>query len=382
MQINTSNYLNLYSNSYNINSKESTQSISQNFNTTENLSQNNKNNVERDTKQIISEILSNKEELPAYISHSYHQNIDNIEKLQNLAQAHLQFIETYNGVIPTELEAKQSIQFLMQEAEEILSVAYNKQPNSEEFRNLLGFFSFTQDSINDFSNNKQKLLNLLKQGQSSLEYATSDEFYHKLFTKANGPNTQTLEEIDRLSKINEEQGFLRDYNVNATLISSYLQDFFTMANDFGFISKDKENKIYQELQTSVIYLGSQGGNIGNSFKIENFTISWEGNSTLFNAYLNGSKISIASQSTSNDFLASLASNFDTTQSIFDILNQKEKLEKENQDLKNKQAIESHSTNTINHLESKFKVDSKSHLLESQSDFIFREILKDSKAIGG
>ena len=371
MQINTSNYLSLYSNSYNINSKESTQSISQNFNTTENLSQNNKNNVERDTKQIISEILSNKEELPAYISHSYHQNIDNIEKLQNLAQAHLQFIETYNGVIPTELEAKQSIQFLMQEAEEILSVAYNKQPNSEEFRNLLGFFSFTQDSINDFSNNKQKLLNLLKQGQSSLEYATSDEFYHKLFTKANGPNTQTLEEIDRLSKINEEQGFLRDYNVNATLISSYLQDFFTMANDFGFISKDKENKIYQELQTSVIYLGSQGGNIGNSFKIENFTISWEGNSTLFNAYLNGSKISIASQS-----------NFDTTQSIFDILNQKEKLEKENQDLKNKQAIESHSTNTINHLESKSKVDSKSHLLESQSDFIFREILKDSKAIGG
>ena len=132
---------------------------------------------------------------------------------------------------------------------------------------------------------------------------------------------------------------MRDYNVNATLISSYLQDFFTMADDFGFISKDKENKIYQELQTSVIYLGSQGGNIGNSFKIENFTISWEGNSTLFNTYLNGSKISIASQSTSNDCLAS---NFDTTQSIFDILNQKEKLEKENQDLKNKQAIEAYS----------------------------------------
>ena len=367
MQINTSNYLNLYSNSYNINSKESTQSISQNFNTTENLSQNNKNNVERDTKQIISKILSNKEELPAYISHSYHQNIDNIEKLQNLAQAHLQFIETYNGVLPTELEAKQSIQFLMQEAEEILSVAYNKQPNSEEFRNLLGIFSFAQDSINDFSNNKQKLLNLLKQGQSSLEYATSDEFYHKLFTKANGSNTQTLEEIDRLSKINEEQGFLRDYNVNATLISSYLQDFFTMANDFGFISKDKENKIYQELQTSAIYLGSQGGNIGNSFKIENFTISWEGNSTLFNAYLNGSKISIASQSTSNDFLASLTSNFDTTQSIFDILNQKEKLEKENQDLKSKQAIEAYGINAITNSYTK-----------TQRDNLLKKIIKGKR----
>ncbi|KPH52799.1 hypothetical protein HPU229254_02275, partial [Helicobacter pullorum] len=76
--------------------------------------------------------------------------------------------------------------------------------------------------------------------------------------------------------------------------------------------------------------------------------------------------------------------YTATQSIFDILNQKEKLEKENQDLKNKQAIESHRANTINHLETKLKskVDSKSHLLESQSDFIFREILKDSKAIGG
>ena len=102
------------------------------------------------------------------------------------------------------------------------------------------------------------------------------------------------------------------------------------------ISSNNNLEIYQKYLELIYY----SNKIVKKYpKIENFTISWEGNSTLFNAYLNGSKISIASQSTPNDFLAS---NFDTTQSIFDILNQKEKLEKENQDLKNKQAIEAYS----------------------------------------
>ncbi|WP_300668967.1 MULTISPECIES: hypothetical protein [Helicobacter] len=365
MQINSSNYLSLYSNShYNTSCKDSTQSINQDFNTIEDLSHSKQNNVEKDTKQTIYEILANKEELPAYISHSYHQNIDNIEKLQNLSQNHLEFLETYNGLIPSEAKAQQSIQSLMQEAEEVLSVAYNKQPDSEEFRNLLGIFSFAQDSINNFNNNKQKLLNLLKQGQNSQEYATSEEFYHKLFTKNNGPQTQTLEEIDKLSKINEEQGFLRDYTVEASLISYYLRDFFTMASDFEFISKDKESKIYQDLQTSVIYLGSQSGNIGSSFKVDNYTISWDGNSTLFNAYLNGSKISIASQFSSNDFLAS---SFDATQSIFDILNQRDKLEKENQELKTKQDYNAYGISKNTSIQT-----------DSSSDSIIQTLLKESK----
>ncbi|KPH51749.1 hypothetical protein HPU229254_05550, partial [Helicobacter pullorum] len=38
--------------------------------------------------------------------------------------------------------------------------------------------------------------------------------------------------------------------------------------------------------------------------------------------------------------------YTASQSIFDILNQKEKLEKENQDLKNKRAIEAYGINAI------------------------------------
>ena len=93
----------------------------------------------------------------------------------------------------------------------------------------------------------------------------------------------------------------------------------------------------------------------NSMEINGIKVSWDnsgftndigyydsvfgGRSMALHTY----KIDYAdSQSTPNDFLASLASNFDTTQSIFDILNQKEKLEKENQDLKSKQAIEAYS----------------------------------------
>ena len=121
--------------------------------------------------------------------------------------------------------------------------------------------------------------------------------------------------------------FLSDYTSDNYQVAHCLEEFFALADLYGLIPQESKNKILENLQISQRYLYNQSGDLGNHFQLGDFTISWEGNSTLFNAYLNGSKISIASQSTSNDFLASLTSNFDTTQSIFDILNQKEKLEK-------------------------------------------------------
>ncbi|WP_416863955.1 hypothetical protein [Helicobacter ganmani] len=136
-----------------------------------------------------------------------------------------------------------------------------------------------------------------------------------------------------------------------------------MASDFEFISKDKESKIYQDLQTGVIYLGSQSGNIGSSFKVDNYTISWDGNSTLFNAYLNGSKISIASQFSSNDFLAS---NFDSSQTFFEVLEQRDKLEKENQELKTKQAYNAYG------------IPQNTFTKSDSTDSIIQTLLKESK----
>ena len=166
--------------------------------------------------------------------------------------------------------------------------------------------------------------------------------------------------------------------------------FFAQVTDM--LSPAQQEKITDAI-SSVLSFYSRS----NSIDINGTKVSWEtqveGDNSVYGLnsnvsfYISCIDVKIEYNTSNDDFLLPLNAknyNFDTTQSIFDILNQKEKLEKENQDLKNKQAIESHRANTINHLETKLKskVDSKSHLLESQSDFIFREILKDSKAIGG
>ena len=150
--------------------------------------------------------------------------------------------------------------------------------------------------------------------------------------------------------------------------------FFNVAQDY--IPKEQLKEIQDKLAIVHSYYLN-----GNSIEIDNKKFSYNATMDNFNQFFVTEVTSIEDLVENNADYYLLQISYTATQSIFDILNQKEKLEKENQDLKNKQAIESHSTNTINHLESKSKVDSKSHLLESQSDFIFREILKDSKAIG-
>ena len=87
------------------------------------------------------------------------------------------------------------------------------------------------------------------------------------------------------------------------------------------------------------YLLNQAGDLDNNFQLGNAIISWNGNDLPFKDYYIGE---VEINFLENTSFASLSSNLDTTQSIFDILNQKEKLEKENQDLKNKQAIEAYS----------------------------------------
>ena len=265
-------------------------------------------------------------------------NGDNDTEFENFIMLKQYLLD--NVSLPTEQTFEESKNILSQEMNNILNNTYiSKGEDSKEFQALLSFTKTFFEMDKSRIDSKQKLLNLLKQGQDNLEYATSNEFYHKLFTKTEGLSTMTLEEINT---INEKQGFLSDYISDNYQVAHCLEEFFALADFYKLIPQENKDKISENLQISQRYLYNQRGDLENHFQLGDFTISWEGNSTLFNAYLNGSKISIASQSTPNDFLASLASNFDTTQSIFDILNQKEKLEKENQDLKNKQAIEAYS----------------------------------------
>ena len=217
-----------------------------------------------------------------------------------------------NVPLPTEQNFEDSKNILSQEMKNILNNAYeNKGESSKEFQGLLHYAQWFIKNDKEVPKTTQHAISLMQQINSNMDYNTAKEMDISLaFYK-----TYTTSEADCLS------------------------DFFALADLYGLIPQESKNKISENLQISQRYLYNQSGDLGNHFQLGDFTISWEGNSTLFNAYLNGSKISIASQSTPNDFLAS---NFDTTQSIFDILNQKEKLEKENQDLKNKRAIEAYS----------------------------------------
>ncbi|OCR10781.1 hypothetical protein [Helicobacter pullorum] len=124
--------------------------------------------------------------------------------------------------------------------------------------------------------------------------------------------------------------------------------FFAQVTDM--LSPEQQEKITDAI-SSVLSFYSRS----NSIDINGTKVSWETQGEdVYSIYGYGSDITmgvacidvkIEYNTFNDDFLLPLNAknyNFDTTQSIFDILNQKEKLEKENQDLKNKQAIEAYS----------------------------------------
>ncbi len=136
------------------------------------------------------------------------------------------------------------------------------------------------------------------------------------------------------------------YRNEKMLMSGY--SFFSLVTDM--LSPAQQEKITDAI-SSVLSFYSRS----NSIDINGTKVSWETQGEdVYNVYGYGSNITmreccidvkIEYNTSNDDFLLPLNAknyNFDTTQSIFDILNQKEKLEKENQDLKNKQAIEAYS----------------------------------------
>ena len=136
------------------------------------------------------------------------------------------------------------------------------------------------------------------------------------------------------------------YRQEKMLMSGY--SFFSQVTDM--LSPAQQEKITDAI-SSVLSFYSRS----NSIDINDTKVSWEtqveGDNSVYGLnsnvsfYISCIDVKIEYNTSNDDFLLPLNAknyNFDTTQSIFDILNQKEKLEKENQDLKNKQAIEAYS----------------------------------------
>ena len=288
-------------------------------------------------------------------------------------------------------EVEEAQEFLNKQMDSVMLELYKKNPELMENTMKRDYDFYANDGLKDNYKPSEEIANLQFDKRISnllLDYGYRTEvkeldnafenFLVKIKRDVQNGNADEITSLD-LSRA------VGTYREEKMAMSGY--SFFAQVTDM--LSPAQQEKITDAI-SSVLSFYSRS----NSIDINGTKVSWETQGEdVYSIYGYGSDITMGvacidvkiEYNTSNDdFLFPLNAknyNFDTTQSIFDILNQKEKLEKENQDLKNKRAIESHRANTINPLESKSKVDSKSHLLESKSDFIFREILKDSKAIG-
>ena len=218
-----------------------------------------------------------------------------------------------NVPLPTEQNFEDAKNILFQEMKNILNNAYeNKGESSNEFQGLLHYAKGIIMGDKDFSEIKQHTINLMQQINNNIDYDTAKEMYSSLSF----------------------------YKSNALNLGSGLGDFFGLADLYGLIPEESKNKISENLQISQRYLYHHGGNLEKYFQLGDFVVSWESD------YFDGRNYTVSNNQNnlSRNFLISLSSNFDTTQSFFDMLNQRDKLEKENQDLKNKQAIKAYGYN--------------------------------------
>ena len=287
------------------------------------------------------------------LPYSFHTTIDMHD---------MNFIDTINSKLQsganikiTQQEMQEAQDFLNKQMDNLMLKFYKANPEIVEDTLKGDFIFYSEGGLNrtmnvddieisrDYPELKydKKVSSILYAYGARIEQDSLDkDFMGYLQSFKNALNNQDLDDTINIKHV---MSSYRHYKMESTGYS-----FFASLSDM--LSPIEQEKITDSIAKVMgFYLQS------NSMEINGIKVSWDnsgftndigyydsvfgGRSMALHTY----KIDYAdSQSTPNDFLASLTSNFDTTQSIFDILNQKEKLEKENQDLKNKQAIEAYS----------------------------------------
>ncbi|MBX7491030.1 hypothetical protein [Helicobacter turcicus] len=165
-------------------------------------------------------------------------------------------------------------------------------------------------------------------------------------------------------------GILNEYSASNLSIAHSLKEFFDITEICGTISESSKAKIQESLQVAQRYLYNQSGSIDTSFKVGNYVITFNECPMLMNIFLDGIGFSISYQKP-DELLAFLSSNFDSTQSIFEILEQKDRLERKNQELKEEskkqQALKDSGISNTTFIKT-----------DSKSDSIMQTLLKDSQ----
>ncbi len=239
--------------------------------------------------------------------------------------------------IPTESEFEDTKDRLLRQMKDILKETYlNKGGDSKEFLHLYNEANTVMNELEARKEARSELIKTLENAQNNPKYAKSQEFLDTLLYRFPFGVSHTYEEL-------KERGKLWHQQASDGSFAMALRDFFTLANQYEAIPKYKQDRIERSLQVSEAYLYNQAVWDGQNkpYRIGNFVIS----SNYFS-----SEASITYLP--NKLLTPLTSDFDSTQSFLELLDKREQLEKQNQDLKAKQALESYiaynkdSTNSI------------------------------------
>ena len=249
-------------------------------------------------------------------------------------------------------EVEEAQEFLNKQMDNVMLELYKKNPELMESTMKRSYDFYANDGLKDNYKPSEEIANLQFDRKISnllLEYAIRTEaqeldkrfenFLVEIKRDVQNGNADEITSLD-LSRA------VGTYREEKMAMSGY--PFFSQVTDM--LSPAQQEKITDAI-SSVLSFYSRS----NSIDINGTKVSWETQGEdVYSIYGYGSDITMGvacidvkiEYNTSNDdFLLPLNAknyNFDTTQSIFDILNQKEKLEKENQDFKNKQAIEAYS----------------------------------------
>lgn len=143
-----------------------------------------------------------------------------------------------------------------------------------------------------------------------------------------------------------------------TELSAIGTTFFNVAQDY--IPKEQLKEIQDKLAIVHSYYLN-----GNSIEIDNKKFSYNATMDDFNQFFVAEITSVGDLAKNNADYYLVRISYTASQSFFDILNQRDKLEKENQDLKNKQAIEAY-----NYLTSKSS---------KEIDSFINQMIRESKA---
>lgn len=274
----------------------------------------------------------------------------------------------------TQQDAENAQKFLFEQMDNIMLTLYKENPElmQETMEKCNQFYAKggLKVDLKDKDTGDEKLDALL------LDYGarTESERVEEVFLNYLGNMTNSLrdyiagEEIDYATfldiKVNINQ--YRDNKMHATGYS-----FFAAVTD-------KLSPALQEQITDAIAQVMSFYSQPHSMEINGYKISWEFDRLYDDYSLIGAMgihypadISITfstpnSTLTQNTFLA-LASNFDSSQTFFEVLEQRDKLEKENQELKNKEVSIAYGI-----LQNTFAK------TDSQSDSIMQTLLKESK----